>query len=166
MLFLMYFDSVEVASFSAMAFLLFAIAPTVFHCRSCYQLSCFGLGTHVGSDQDQSQLRWLLLGNGLNSTFPKFDLIFISVGTLPWMLDLDSFFQKANSLLKKNGYIVIKNFISSQDCGFIIKQIENFLIKNKSIKLSTKFPTFSIPAGRETTNYSSLDTGFVSCIKS
>jgi hypothetical protein len=37
--------------------------------------------------------------------------------------------------------------------------------KNKSVKLSTKFPTFSVPAGRETPNHSSLDTGFVPCTK-
>lgn len=37
--------------------------------------------------------------------------------------------------------------------------------KNKSKKISTKFPTFSIPPGRETPKHSSLDTGFVACVK-
>jgi hypothetical protein len=37
--------------------------------------------------------------------------------------------------------------------------------KNKSTKVSTKFPSFSIPAGRETPKHSSLDTGFIACTK-
>lgn len=37
--------------------------------------------------------------------------------------------------------------------------------KNKSTKVSTKFPSLSIPAGRETPKVSSLDTGFVACTK-
>jgi hypothetical protein len=37
--------------------------------------------------------------------------------------------------------------------------------KNKSTKFSKTTPMFSIPAGRETPNYSSLDTGFVACTK-
>lgn len=37
--------------------------------------------------------------------------------------------------------------------------------KNKSKKLSTKFPSFNIPPGRESPKVSSLDTGFVACTK-
>ncbi|NCN44930.1 MAG: hypothetical protein COU63_05030 [Candidatus Pacebacteria bacterium CG10_big_fil_rev_8_21_14_0_10_36_11] len=36
-----------------------------------------------------------------------FDLVFVSVGTLPWMLDLNKFIKNSNKLLKKSGYIVI-----------------------------------------------------------
>ena len=35
--------------------------------------------------------------------------------------------------------------------------------KNKSKKISTKFPSLSIPPGRETPKHASLDTGFVTC---
>lgn len=37
--------------------------------------------------------------------------------------------------------------------------------KNKSTKISTKFPSPAIPPGRESPNISSLDTGFVACTK-
>ena len=37
--------------------------------------------------------------------------------------------------------------------------------RNKSTKVSTKFPSPAIPAGRETPKLSSLDTGFVPCTK-
>ncbi|MCC6711041.1 MAG: class I SAM-dependent methyltransferase [Candidatus Pacebacteria bacterium] len=37
----------------------------------------------------------------------KFDLVFISVGTLPWMIDLEGFFKKTSLILKNNGQIII-----------------------------------------------------------
>ena len=37
--------------------------------------------------------------------------------------------------------------------------------KNKSVKLSTKFPSPAIPPGRESPKVSSLDTGFIACTK-
>lgn len=35
--------------------------------------------------------------------------------------------------LKKKGYVIIKNFISSNECELIIKHIEKFLIENKEL---------------------------------
>ena len=35
--------------------------------------------------------------------------------------------------LKKNGYVIIKNFISTRDCELIIQDIEKFLIANKEL---------------------------------
>jgi ectoine hydroxylase-related dioxygenase (phytanoyl-CoA dioxygenase family) len=35
--------------------------------------------------------------------------------------------------LKKNGYVIIKNFVSNSDCKLIIQEIENFLNKNKEL---------------------------------
>jgi len=35
--------------------------------------------------------------------------------------------------LKENGYVIIKNFISNNDCKLIIQEIENFLNKNKEL---------------------------------
>ena len=37
--------------------------------------------------------------------------------------------------------------------------------RNKSVKLSTKFPSPAIPPGRESPKVSSLDTGFIACTK-
>lgn len=46
-----------------------------------------------------------------------------------------------------------------------INSMSTNFCKNKSTKISTKFPSFSIPPGRETPKLSSLDTGFVTCAK-
>ena len=39
--------------------------------------------------------------------YHQFNIVFVSVGTLPWMLDLDLFTKKAHQLLKKGGHIMI-----------------------------------------------------------
>lgn len=37
----------------------------------------------------------------------SFDLIYISIGVLPWMLDLESFFKIVSRLIRKNGILLI-----------------------------------------------------------
>lgn len=37
--------------------------------------------------------------------------------------------------------------------------------RNRSTKISKTMPSFSVPAGRETPKFSSLDTGFIACTK-
>jgi len=41
------------------------------------------------------------------SYFGKFDLVYISIGALCWMPDLERFFEITNKLLKPGGYVVI-----------------------------------------------------------
>jgi ectoine hydroxylase-related dioxygenase (phytanoyl-CoA dioxygenase family) len=47
--------------------------------------------------------------------------------------EINAFYSDYLLELKKNGYVIIKNFISSHECELIIKHIEKFLIENKEL---------------------------------
>jgi hypothetical protein len=46
-----------------------------------------------------------------------------------------------------------------------INSISTNFSKNKSTKISNSFPSYKIPAGRETPHFASVDTGFIALTK-
>jgi hypothetical protein len=46
-----------------------------------------------------------------------------------------------------------------------INSLSTNFSKTKSTKISNNFPSYKVPAGRETPRFASVDTGFIACTK-
>jgi len=46
-----------------------------------------------------------------------------------------------------------------------INSLSTNFSKTKSTKISNNFPSYKVPAGRETPHFASVDTGFIACTK-